>query len=92
MLGLSFIKGTKIDSNETELKTMAPLTDLVKRHEDKILICDCNTEYVISFFCTDINECSRNPCLNGGTCLDRVNGFNCSCPSGYKGSRCENGQ
>ena len=24
--------------------------------------------------------------------MDRVNGFNCSCSSGYKGSRCENGQ
>ena len=24
--------------------------------------------------------------------MDRLNGFNCSCPSGYKGSRCENGQ
>ena len=39
----------------------------------------------------DINECDSNPCVNNGTCNDRINGFNCSCPPGFNGSRCEKG-
>ena len=39
----------------------------------------------------DINECRSNPCLNNGTCNDRINGFNCSCPAGFAGKRCEIG-
>ena len=38
---------------------------------------------------TDINECSSNPCLNGGKCVDQVNDFVCSCQAGYKGARCQ---
>lgn len=41
---------------------------------------DCNFEY---------NECESSPCLNGGTCLDRVGEFQCVCPIGYAGPRCE---
>ncbi|KAJ7365993.1 hypothetical protein OS493_002735 [Desmophyllum pertusum] len=33
----------------------------------------------------DINECDSNPCLNGGSCVDLVNEYNCSCPPGYNG-------
>ncbi|CAH3179804.1 unnamed protein product [Porites evermanni] len=36
-----------------------------------------------------INECSSNPCFNGGTCTDRVNGYICSCRPGYAGARCQ---
>ena len=31
----------------------------------------------------DIDECSSNPCLNSGRCIDQINGFRCSCPHGY---------
>ena len=49
-------------------------------------------EYMFEyFFPSDINECSSNPCLNGGTCVDQVNGFNCTCVAGYTGTRCERG-
>ena len=41
---------------------------------------ECNFEY---------NECESNPCTNGGPCLDRVGEFQCICPVGYAGSRCE---
>lgn len=30
----------------------------------------------------DIDECQSSPCVNGGVCKDRVNGFSCTCPSG----------
>ncbi|XP_072017666.1 uncharacterized protein [Amphiura filiformis] len=37
----------------------------------------------------DINECSSDPCQNGGTCMDSVNEYSCSCLAGYVGVHCE---
>ena len=37
-------------------------------------------------------ECDGNPCENGGTCTRHVNDYNCTCPPGYSGDRCEVGQ
>ena len=37
----------------------------------------------------DINECTNNPCLNGGNCTDQVNEFQCTCPPGWTGSNCQ---
>lgn len=37
----------------------------------------------------NINECENNPCLNGGTCTDKINGFTCACALGFSGSRCQ---
>lgn len=31
---------------------------------------------------TEINECSSNPCFNGGTCQDQVGSFQCVCQAG----------
>ena len=36
----------------------------------------------------DGNECSPNPCIRG-TCTDRISSYQCNCPSGYGGTRCE---
>jgi Notch-like protein len=41
---------------------------------------------------TDIDECSSNPCENGGTCNDLVNGYDCTCVPGYNGINCDNGE
>lgn len=30
-----------------------------------------------------INHCLSQPCYNGGTCEQRLNGFTCKCPSKY---------
>lgn len=37
----------------------------------------------------DIDECSPNPCKNGGLCTDGINGFNCTCLHGWRGDNCE---
>ncbi len=36
----------------------------------------------------DINECARNPCVNGN-CSNSLGGYQCSCPSGWTGSHCD---
>ena len=41
---------------------------------------------------SEIDECSSSPCQNGGTCSDAFNSYTCSCPAGYNGLTCENGQ
>ena len=41
------------------------------------------------FWSPDINECSSNPCQNGGTCTDGFNSFSCACVAGYAGNNCE---
>ena len=40
----------------------------------------------------DIDECSSSPCLNGGTCIDHITGYVCSCVKGFKGRHCDYGQ
>lgn len=39
----------------------------------------------------DINECESDPCNNGGTCNDEVNGYSCDCAPGYMDDTCQTG-
>uniref|UniRef100_A0A3B5B1X0 Fibulin 7 n=1 Tax=Stegastes partitus TaxID=144197 RepID=A0A3B5B1X0_9TELE len=43
----------------------------------------------ISAICKDISECASNPCQNGGTCVDGVNQYKCTCPQNWSGSHCQ---
>ena len=49
-------------------------------------------KFTLIIFPADTNECESSPCLNNGNCIDRINAFNCSCPPGFAGNRCEIGQ
>ncbi|XP_078664857.1 uncharacterized protein LOC144907552 [Branchiostoma floridae x Branchiostoma belcheri] len=39
--------------------------------------------------CEETNECLSDPCANGATCEDVVNGYTCTCAPGYEGDHCE---
>ena len=36
----------------------------------------------------NIDDCATNPCVNG-TCIDVVNGYNCTCDAGFTGFNCD---
>jgi len=53
----------------------------------------CLCVHCVAFvLCLDINECASSPCVNGGSCVDGVNGYTCSCVAGYTGLLCETGK
>lgn len=40
-------------------------------------------------FSPGIDECSSNPCANGGTCVDGNQRYTCLCPRGWSGVSCQ---
>lgn len=67
------------------------------------LLCSCvvvlfmlfaSTLHLFKIYCllTDIDECASNPCIHGGTCVDMVNSYNCTCVSGFTGQNCQIGK
>ena len=36
----------------------------------------------------DIDDCASNPCQNGGTCVDGVNRYTCSCSAEFSSDNC----
>ncbi|XP_070188097.1 uncharacterized protein [Littorina saxatilis] len=52
-------------------------------------VCDCFPGFTGPLCDMEINECESQPCLNGGTCTDKVNGFECACRANFTGDRCE---
>ena len=58
-----------------------------------VLICFVSVIHGI-YFCilykrSDIDECASDPCQNGGTCVDQVNGYLCQCVPGYTDLQCQ---
>ena len=41
---------------------------------------------------TDIDECVTHRCAYGGSCVDGVNNYSCSCTAGFTGDRCGTGR
>ena len=34
------------------------------------------------------DECDSNPCMNGATCVDKLNAYECCCAPGWNGTNC----
>jgi len=56
--------------------------------------CECRDGYMntedADDCSTDIDECAtENFCANGGVCTNSVGGFDCACPAGWGGAKCE---
>lgn len=41
--------------------------------------------------CVDVDECSDDPCINGGICKNNVGSFTCTCAQGWEGETCSKG-
>lgn len=37
---------------------------------------------------TDFDDCDGNPCQNGGSCLDGIGTFSCTCAEDYTDETC----
>jgi len=50
--------------------------------------------FALLWVCTkraDIDDCTPDPCLHGGTCVDGVNKYTCTCAPGYEDINCQTG-
>lgn len=50
-----------------------------------------NDEIRCLYYFSDVDDCVNHMCANGGSCVDDVNSYLCSCVNGYNGDRCEKG-
>ncbi|CAG9099918.1 unnamed protein product [Plutella xylostella] len=58
--------------------------------EDGLQVCYCVPDYHGDRCELQYDECLLGPgCMNGGTCIDGVDNFTCSCPPRLTGSLCE---
>ena len=53
--------------------------------------CECAAGFTGQYCEQNINECDTSviqpPCLNGGVCVDGINGFTCQCLLGFTGAK-----
>ena len=58
------------------------MEELVKMVSMIIPVHECVAGFTDKNCSTNIDECSPNPCLNGGTCTDGINDYTCECVAG----------
>uniref|UniRef100_A0A3B4Z5A1 Delta-like protein n=1 Tax=Stegastes partitus TaxID=144197 RepID=A0A3B4Z5A1_9TELE len=52
--------------------------------------CECEEGFTGTYCHENINDCESAPCLNGGTCIDKVSQYQCVCAEGWDGPTCQN--
>ncbi len=52
---------------------------------------DCSLNAAISGTANviGVNECVSSPCMNGGTCIDYLDSYQCTCASGFTDVNCD---
>lgn len=50
--------------------------------------CICRDGFEGNHCQDDVNDCSPQPCYNGGKCIDGINWFLCECANGFTGPDC----
>ena len=53
-----------------------------------LVVCQLRTKFP-DVLLSEVDECASRPCMDGATCVDGVNYYNCTCPDGYVGNTCE---
>ncbi|XP_069480399.1 lactadherin isoform X1 [Ambystoma mexicanum] len=90
---------TGIDCNETEKGPCHPnpchhnaecqLISSTRRGDSFTeYVCKCPPGYAGIHCQKNLNECTSQPCRNGGTCMDLDADYTCKCPSPYIGKAC----
>uniref|UniRef100_A0A8R1DQT0 Uncharacterized protein n=1 Tax=Caenorhabditis japonica TaxID=281687 RepID=A0A8R1DQT0_CAEJA len=52
-------------------------------------VCTCQPGFEGDICERRTDFCAENPCANGGKCSQTRSTFSCSCPSGFRGERCD---
>lgn len=52
-------------------------------------VCSCRSGFTGLRCEINIDECARNPCANGSTCIDRISDYTCTCAPGFTGRHCD---
>ncbi|KAF1394521.1 hypothetical protein PFLUV_G00001180 [Perca fluviatilis] len=52
--------------------------------------CECDEGFTGTYCHENVNDCEGAPCLNGGTCIDKVRQYECICADGWDGPTCHN--
>ncbi|XP_061593558.1 sushi, nidogen and EGF-like domain-containing protein 1 isoform X1 [Cololabis saira] len=52
-------------------------------------ICGIQGDWSQPPVCEEVNECLSQPCLNGGTCRNKIGSYQCVCKDGFSGNRCQ---
>jgi hypothetical protein len=73
----------------TSLPTTTGTTHTTVPYIETGYSCHCTGTGFTGTNCTvNIDDCTTSPCLNGGTCVDGINSYQCSCATGYTGTNC----
>ncbi|KAM6941369.1 protein jagged-1a-like isoform 1-T1 [Lycodopsis pacificus] len=61
-----------------------------RSHAGAQFSCACEEGFTGTYCHENINDCESAPCLNGGTCIDKVSQYQCICADGWDRPTCQN--